>query len=90
MLMFQPDDHMFTFDLKSGYHHVNIHEEHWKYLGFPWGESNIMHFVHSHLALLLHVICLPSYCGYWRSQRPWIVLYLDDGIAASGGECQAA
>ena len=27
MLMFQPDDYMFTFDLKSGYHHVDIHEE---------------------------------------------------------------
>jgi len=25
MLMFQPDDYMFTFDLKSGYHHIDIH-----------------------------------------------------------------
>ena len=36
MLIFQRDDFMFSFDLKSGYHHVDIHQEHWKYLGFAW------------------------------------------------------
>ena len=25
-----------TFDLKSGYHHVDIHEDCWPYLGFSW------------------------------------------------------
>ena len=42
MLMFQPDDYMFTFDLNSGYHHFDIHEEHWKYLGFAWGRAQIL------------------------------------------------
>ena len=68
MIMFQPDDYMFTFDLKSGYHHVDIHEEHWKYLGFAWGRAqilNIMCFRYSHVALLLRVTCLLSYCGIW-------------------------
>ena len=32
MLMFQKGDYLFSFDLKSGYHHVDIHESHWKYL----------------------------------------------------------
>ena len=27
---------LISFDLKSGFHHVNIHKEHQKYLGFAW------------------------------------------------------
>ena len=37
MQMFELGDHMFTFDTKSGYHHVDIHEQYWDYLGFSWG-----------------------------------------------------
>lgn len=33
-LMLERDEYMFKFDLKSGYHHVDIHCEHQKYLGF--------------------------------------------------------
>ena len=56
MLMFQPDDYMFTFDLKSGYLHVDIHEEHWKYLALHGGRAQI-----------LNIMCLgtpiwPCYC----------------------------
>ena len=29
-------DYMFTFDLKSGYHHIDICPSHYKYLGFAW------------------------------------------------------
>ena len=33
-------DYVFTFDLKSGYHHVDIHQEHWKYgLAGGWALS---------------------------------------------------
>lgn len=31
-----PGDFMFTFDLKSGYHYVEIFPEHRKYLSFAW------------------------------------------------------
>ena len=44
MLMFEPDDYMFTFDLKSGYHHVDIHKQHWKYLGFAWWEGPVLQY----------------------------------------------
>ena len=30
---------MFAFDLKSGYHHVDIADVHHKYLGFAWKEK---------------------------------------------------
>ena len=36
MLMFQKDDYLFSFDLKSGYHHVDIFEPHRQFLGFKW------------------------------------------------------
>ena len=32
-LMFEKDEFLFKFDLKSGYHHVDIYPEHQKYLG---------------------------------------------------------
>lgn len=36
MLLFQKGDHLFSFDLKSGYHHVDITAAQHKYLGFAW------------------------------------------------------
>ena len=32
----QLNDYMFTIDLKSGYHHLDIHPDFWEYLGFEW------------------------------------------------------
>ena len=34
MQMFSCNDYMFVFDLKAGYHHVDIFHAHWEYLGF--------------------------------------------------------
>jgi hypothetical protein len=31
--------YLFSFDLKSGYHHIDIAEQHCKYLGFAWQQS---------------------------------------------------
>ena len=28
-----------TFDLKSGYHQIDIHKDSWPYLGFSWGHG---------------------------------------------------
>ena len=48
MLMFQIDNFIFSFDLKSGYHHIDIHQEHWKYLGFIWDSgSKVQYYVFS-------------------------------------------
>jgi hypothetical protein len=33
---FEKDAYMFSFDLKSGYHHVDIYNEHQTFLGFAW------------------------------------------------------
>ncbi|KAL5496951.1 hypothetical protein EMCRGX_G013331 [Ephydatia muelleri] len=37
MMMFEKGEWMFSFDLKSGYHHVDVAQHHRKYLGFEWG-----------------------------------------------------
>lgn len=39
MLMFYTGDYLFPFDLKSGYHHVDIHKNHWQHLGFAWNNG---------------------------------------------------
>ena len=33
---FQKGSFMITFDLKSGYHHIEIHSDHLRFLGFAW------------------------------------------------------
>ena len=35
-LLLEKGDYLFSFDLKSGYHHVEIADIHRKYLGFAW------------------------------------------------------
>ena len=57
----------FSFDLKSGYHHVDIHEDSQPYLGFSWGEGVRKKFylfcVLPLLAYLLLAMCLPNSLG---------------------------
>ena len=38
-LMFDKDEYLFKFDLKSGYHHVDIHPECYKFSGFQWDDN---------------------------------------------------
>ena len=40
MSYFVKDAYMFSFDLKSGYHHIDIAEEHQTFLGFSWREPD--------------------------------------------------
>ena len=34
--MIEKGDYAINFDLKSGYHHIDIHADYWQYLGFSW------------------------------------------------------
>ena len=83
--MFNCGDYVITFDLKSGYHHVDINEEHWRYLGFYWKEQ---HYVFKVLPFGLPTACYaftkllrPLVC-YWCSRGIRAVLYIDDIIVA--------
>ena len=92
MLMFQKDDFMFSFDLKSGYHHIEIYKPHRRYLGFQWNyEGRAQFFVFTVLPFGLATACyaftkiLRPMVKYWRSQGLRVILYLDDGIVAVSG-----
>ena len=96
MQMFEPGDHMFTFDLKSGYHHLDIYQPHWNYLGFSWGEgTSQQYYVFCVLPFGLATACfafsklLRPLVKHWRGQGFKIVVYLDDGICAAQGKVAA-
>ena len=96
MLMFQKGDYLFLFDLKSGYHHVDIYKPHQCYLGFQWeSEGATQFYVFKVLPFGLATACyaftklLRPLVKYWRGQGLRVVLYLDDGIVAVDGESAA-
>lgn len=89
--MFKKGDYFTKFDLSSGYHHVDIHPEHWKYLGFDWtfpdDKTRFFQFV-----VLPSGLCSACYIftkllrplvKRWRSNGIRSIVYLDDGINAS-------
>ena len=89
-VLFQKGDHMITFDLKSGYHHVDIHEDSQQYLGFSWGEGRhrefyIFRVLPFGLASACYVFTklLRPLVKRWRAMGIHVILYIDDGICAS-------
>ncbi|XP_041453613.1 uncharacterized protein LOC121406809 [Lytechinus variegatus] len=86
--IFEQGDNVFTFDLKSAYHHVEIFEEHRKYLGFCWefhGQKryfvfNVLPFGISTAGYIFTKLTRVP-VTYWRSQGKKVVMFLDDGIA---------
>ena len=96
MQMFEPEDYMFTFDLKAGYHHVDVYKQHWDYLGFAWADGTTQrYYVFCVLPFGLSTACfvftklLRPLVKHWRSQGFKIVVYLDDGICATQGKANA-
>ena len=92
LLLFEKVDYLFTFDLKSGYHHVDIAEEHYKYLGFVWhGRFNIftvLPFGLSSACYMFTKLLRPIVRYRWaRGLR--ILVYLDDGLCATAGRQRA-
>lgn len=88
MSYFTPDSYMFTFDLKSGYHHVDIYPDHQSYLGFSWtfrGSKITKYFKFTVLPFGLstapHIFTklLKPLLKHWRHQGVCLALYLDDG-----------
>ena len=89
LLLFEKGDMAFTFDLKSGYHHVNIHQSCWKYSGFAWCLDGVpSYFVLKVLPFGLSSAC---YCftklfrplvKYWQGHGHKVAVYLDDNICS--------
>ncbi|XP_011405606.1 PREDICTED: uncharacterized protein LOC100639089 [Amphimedon queenslandica] len=82
---FEEDAYLFTFDLKSGYHHIDIHVEHQSYLGFQWKDQ---FYVFTVLPFGLSTACyiftkvLRPVVKHIRALGIRLVLYLDDGLVS--------
>lgn len=85
---FAKDAYMFSFNLKSGYHHVEISEQHQTFLGFSWrkpdfnGEVfhvfNVLPFGLSTVPYIFTKLLKPLE-KHWRSQGICIAIFLYDG-----------
>ncbi|XP_062577375.1 uncharacterized protein LOC134239230 [Saccostrea cucullata] len=87
--MFKKGDFIFTFDLKSAYHHVEIFSEHRNFLGFSWEvEGKTHYYVFNVLPfglstagyIFTKVLREPVKCLRAKGMR--IITFLDDGIGA--------
>jgi hypothetical protein len=80
---------MIKYDLKSGYFHIEIHEDFQKYLGFSWNSNGCTKFyVFAVLPFGLRVAgtvftkVLRPLVKRWRSFGYHIIMYLDNGWAS--------
>ncbi|MCP3661440.1 MAG: hypothetical protein GY696_02925 [Gammaproteobacteria bacterium] len=85
--LLSPDNFAFKFDMKSGYHHIEIAAQHRTFLGFSWQFGDELHYFV--FAVLPFGLSLGPYIftkimrvpvQYWRLKGFRVVLYLDDGI----------
>ncbi|KAL9969042.1 hypothetical protein ACROYT_G021206 [Oculina patagonica] len=92
-----PGDFMFSFDLKSGYHHVEIFPEHRQFLSFAWTfssgctryfEFTVLPFGLSSAPFLFTKLLKPL-VKKWRSESKAIIVFLDDGLGAAADESKA-
>lgn len=92
-----PADFLFSFDLKSGYHHVEIFPEHRKFLSFAWtfssGYTRFFEFTVLPFGLssapFLFTELLKSLVKKWRSESKAIIVFLDDGLGAAADKIKA-
>ena len=96
MLMFEEGDFLFKFDLKLGYHHLDIFEEHQQYLGFAWEfEGKSQYFAFTVLPFGLATACdaftklMRPMVKYWRSRGLRAIVYIDDCVVAVKGKDNA-
>ena len=85
---FEKGSYFTKFDLKSGYHHLDIFPEHQPFLGFSWvmsdGEPSFFMFTVLPFGLssapYIFTKLLRPLVRHWRSQGIRAVVYLDDGF----------
>ncbi|VDI26255.1 Hypothetical predicted protein [Mytilus galloprovincialis] len=73
----------YVFDLKSGYHHLNIFEQHQKYLGFSWkGEFYVFTVLPFGLSSSGYIFTktVRQLVKHWRKSSIKVAVYLDDGF----------
>lgn len=95
--IFDKGFYLFIFDLKSGYHHIEIFPEHRKYLAFAWdfGTGNFRYFQFCVLpfglssAPFIFTKMLKPLQKSWRSRGIPIAIFLDDGLGGGADHISA-
>ena len=81
---------MFSFDIKSGYHHIEIFPDDQQFLGFSWTDHGVVKYFK--FTVLPFGLATGPYIftklmrplvKCWRASACKIVVYLDDGMGAS-------
>lgn len=93
-LLLKKDDWMFTLDFKSGYFHVEIKKEFWKYFGFSWKGKYYYFMVLPfglNLAPYIFTVVVKQVLKFWRADGVRVMGYFDDllFIASSWPEAMA-
>ena len=90
MICFSQVIFFLTFDLKSGYHHIETFPDHRQYLGFSWNFGSVVkYFVSTVLpfgmssAPYIFSKLVRSLVNYWCGLGRRVVTFLDDGIGRS-------
>lgn len=87
--MFEKGSYLFSYDLKSAYHHLLIKEEMRTYLGFSVEQSEVGEVKYYVFNVLAFGLATAGYIftkvmkvlvAYWRSQGHKVIMFLDDGI----------
>ena len=81
---------MFKFDIKQGYHHIEIDKIHQKFLGFSWEQNgSVKYFVFTVLpfgltsAPFIFTKTMRVLVKYWREQAIKIACFIDDGAGVA-------
>jgi hypothetical protein len=90
LLMECPQNWLFSFDIKSGYHHIDIFPVDQQYLGFSWVFDGVLkYFKFTVLPFglasgpYIFTKIMRPLVKHWRSQAFKIVVYLDDGLGVA-------
>ena len=86
----EPTDLLFKFDISQGYHHIDIDEQHQKYLGFSWKiKGQTRYFVFALLpfgltsAPFLFTKVMRCLLTFWRAPGIKISVFIDDGLGSA-------
>ena len=86
----EPTNLLFKYNINQGYHHVNIAEQHQKYLAFSWKiKRQTRHFVFTVLpfgvtsAPFLFTKVMRCLVTFWRAQGIKISVFIDDGLGSA-------
>ena len=84
--MFDKGDQLFSYDLKSAYHHIMIHQDDRTYLGLHWDGTyyvfNVLPFGIATAGFIFSKV-MREVVKHWRENQMRVIMYLDDGLGGA-------